>query len=169
MPETEEQCQRVRATTVESTRVVLRSRQSMLAILARACMMQRCVKWGATTGSGHTAQICLPDVARRWLQVRRRCVSAKHVPDPGGVRLRVRRSSSRALGTQRTDSRVARTKDRYVLCSGEGEFFFLRSSARRLAVADERSADRLTFCVSAFLRFWTAIGRRASTRSQDGA
>lgn len=58
-------------TTVESTGVVLRSRQSMLAILARASMMQRCVKWGGTTGSGHTAQICLPDVARRWLQSRR--------------------------------------------------------------------------------------------------
>ena len=71
---------------------------------------------------------------------------------------------------QRTDSRVARTKDRYVLCSMFwGEFFFLRSSARRLAVADERSADRLSFYASAFLRVWTAIGRRASTRSQDGA
>ena len=40
------------ATTVESTRVVLRSRQSMLAILARASMMQRCVKWGRRQAAG---------------------------------------------------------------------------------------------------------------------
>ena len=53
---------------------------------------------------------------------------------------------------------MARTKDRYVLCSGEGEFFFLRSSARRLAVADERRADRLTFSVSALLHSDRAKG-----------
>ena len=162
------------ATTVESTRVVLRSRQSMLAILARACMMQRCVKWGATTGSGHTAQICLPDVARRWLQSRRppsivahrRRLSAKHVPDPGG--------SVFAFDDHRAEHSVRREQTRgwhvrktamfYVLGRESSSF-----SARRRADWPSRTSAVQTGSRSAFLRFCTAIGRRASTRSQDGA
>ena len=158
------------ATTVESTRVVLRSRQSMLAILARASMMQRCVKWGGTTGSGHTAQICLPDVARRWLQSRRPPSIVVVVCPPSTFQTQV--GSVFAFDDHRAEHSVRREQTRgwhvrktamfYVLGRESSSF-----SARRRADWPSRTSAVQTGSRSMLLRF-CASGQRSGEGRPHG-